>query len=55
MDPMEALRKIKIIAHVCAVQRLPTDDKIIADHIEEIRDIATQAIAPTSQGEEHKG
>lgn len=41
---IETLRQIAGIAGCCIVQRLPTDDKIIADHIEEISDMAEAAI-----------
>lgn len=44
-EQMEAaMREIAAIAHVCVIQRLPSDDKIIADHIEEIERLAKAAL-----------
>lgn len=41
---IETLRQIAGIARCCVVQRVPSDDKIIAEHIEEISDMAEAAI-----------
>lgn len=40
----ETMREIAAIAHVCVIQRVPSDDKIIADHIEEIEQLAKKAL-----------
>ena len=39
-----ALREIAGIAGACVTQRAPSDDRIIAEHIEEIRDLAWAAL-----------
>ena len=42
---LAALREINGLAHSCVLQRAPSDDQIIAEHIEEVRDIARAAIS----------
>lgn len=42
-EALKALEQIAGILGACVVQRSPSDDKIIAEHIEECRDIASAA------------
>lgn len=46
---VEALEKIMGIAGCCVSQRIPSDDKIIADHIEEIYDNARAALSAAKE------
>jgi hypothetical protein len=39
-----ALEEIRATAHVCRIQRLPSDDRIIAEHIDEIHTAAKHAL-----------
>lgn len=43
----ETLSKISGLAGSCVVQRVPSDDALIAEHIEEIRDMALAALKMT--------